>query len=181
MKELIDKAAVVAEIENCYNECLKRAKIVDADYWNAKADAYRNVLTILTASLEVEEVDFPCDGNRDKELALSLQIQAYLNTASDELYGKGKPLYSKSHLEGIHECMKMWAKLHDYYFYKNTYKNKEVDLEKELNDLIEKEKAFVTDNREVKYYNGDSFNHIYELEFIAKYFFELGLKANKGE
>jgi hypothetical protein len=58
---------------------------------------------------------------------------------------------------------------------------KEVDLEKELNDLIEKEKAFVTDNREVKYYNGDSFNHIYELEFIAKHFFELGLKINKGE
>jgi hypothetical protein len=63
----------------------------------------------------------------------------------------------------------------------NNLKVKEVNLEKELNDLIEKEKAFVTDNREVKYYNGDSFNHIYELEFIAKYFFELGLKANKGE
>lgn len=57
---------------------------------------------------------------------------------------------------------------------------KEVDLEEELKSLIEKEKAFVTDNREVKYYNGDSFNHIYELEFIAKHFFELGLKVQKG-
>ena len=61
----------------------------------------------------------------------------------------------------------------------NTLEVKEVDLEKELENLIEKEKAFVTDNREVKYYNGDSFNHIYELEFIAKHFFELGLKVQK--
>ena len=57
MKELIDKTTVVAEIGNCYNECLKRAEIVDADYWNAKADAYRNVLTILDDTLEVKEVD----------------------------------------------------------------------------------------------------------------------------
>lgn len=62
----------------------------------------------------------------------------------------------------------------------NTLGVKEVDLEKEVENLIEKEKAFVTDDRKVKYYNGDSFNHIYELEFIAKYFFELGLKT-KGE
>ena len=62
----------------------------------------------------------------------------------------------------------------------DTIEVREVDLEKEVENLIKKEKAFVTDNREVKYYNGDSFNHIYELEFIAKHFFELGLKAQKG-
>ena len=62
----------------------------------------------------------------------------------------------------------------------STLEVKEVDLEKELENLIEKEKAFVTDNREVKYYNGDSFNRIYELEFIAKHFFELGLKAKEA-
>lgn len=59
----------------------------------------------------------------------------------------------------------------------NSLEIKEVDLEKELENLLEKEKTFVTDNREVKYYNGDSYNHIYELEFIAKYFYELGLKT----
>lgn len=48
---------IVAEIEKLYNECLKRAKITDSDYWNAKADAYRNVLTILYDSIEVKEVD----------------------------------------------------------------------------------------------------------------------------
>jgi len=55
--ELIDKSALVAKIENCYNECLKRAKITDPDYWNAKVDAYRNVLAILNDTLEVKGVD----------------------------------------------------------------------------------------------------------------------------
>lgn len=119
-------------------------------------------------NLEVKEMDFPCDENRDKELALSLQIQAYLNTASDELYGKGKPLYSKSHLEGIHECMKMWAKLHDYYFYKNTCENKEVDLEKELDFVKDAYYYFTSDERS-------------SMKKVAKHFFELGLKAQKGE
>lgn len=57
MTQYIDKSALVAEIEKCYNECLKRAKITDYDYWSSKADAYRNVLVILDDTLEVKEVD----------------------------------------------------------------------------------------------------------------------------
>lgn len=48
---------IVAEIEKCYNECLKMAKVIDSDYWIAKADAYRNVLVILDDTIEVKEVD----------------------------------------------------------------------------------------------------------------------------
>ena len=48
---------IVAEIEKCYNECLKRAKVIDSDYWIAKADAYRNVLVILNDTIKVKEVD----------------------------------------------------------------------------------------------------------------------------
>ena len=48
---------IVTEIEKCYNECLKRAKVIDSDYWIAKADAYRNVLVILNDTLEVKDVD----------------------------------------------------------------------------------------------------------------------------
>jgi hypothetical protein len=55
--KLIDKDALVAEIEKGYNKCLKRAKITDSDYWNVKADVYRNVLVILNDTLEVKEVD----------------------------------------------------------------------------------------------------------------------------
>lgn len=57
MEQYISKSSLVAEIEKCYNECLKRAKIIDSDYWNAKADAYRNVLAILDDTIEVKEVD----------------------------------------------------------------------------------------------------------------------------
>jgi len=57
MKQYISKAAVMAEIEARYNECLKRAKIIDAEYWNGKADAYRDMLVTLD-TLEAKEVDF---------------------------------------------------------------------------------------------------------------------------
>lgn len=85
---------------------------------------------------------------------------------------------NKQVVHGNLDCAIAFVGLRDFL---DTLAVKEVDLEKELENLIEKEKAFVTDNWEVKYYNGDSFNHIYELEFIARYFFELGLKTQKGE
>ena len=56
MTQYIKKADVVEEIEACYNECLKRAKIIDAEYWNGKADAYRNMLNVLD-TLEVKDID----------------------------------------------------------------------------------------------------------------------------
>ena len=62
------------------------------------------------------EKRFVQDDDRDKKLSLSLQIQAYLNTASDELYASGKPLCSEKHIKDIHKCMLMWKKLHDSYF-----------------------------------------------------------------
>ena len=57
MEQYIPKSALVAEIEKCYNECLKKAKITDSDYWNAKADAYRNVLVFLDNTIEVKEME----------------------------------------------------------------------------------------------------------------------------
>lgn len=44
------------EIEARYNECLQRAKIIDAEYWNGKADAFRDMLVVLD-TLEVKEVN----------------------------------------------------------------------------------------------------------------------------
>ena len=64
----------------------------------------------------------------------------------------------------------------------NNLEVEEVDLENEFNEYIEKQNAFTNyDNGEIKYYNGDSFNHVYDIYSIAKYFFELGLKTQKGE
>ena len=172
MEQYINKDTLVAEIERLISngqvELQKSQENNDEENYIVWAEHIATCIKVLSLidTLEVKEVDYLCDENRDKELALSLQIQAYLNTASDELYGNGKPLYSKSHLEGIHECMKMWVKLHDYYFYKHTCENKEVDLEKEVDALLEEE------NYEYQYIDHYKF---------AKHFFELGLKAQKGE
>jgi hypothetical protein len=66
----------------------------------------------------------------------------------------------------------------------DTLEVKEVDLnlDKELEEFIEKSNAFVKDDFVVEKNNGDSFNHIYDLEGIAKHFFELGMQqVKKGE
>ena len=70
--EYINKSALVAEIEKYYNECLKRAKIIDSDYWNTKADAYRNVLVILDNTLEIKEVDLEKEVHSQMDLLCNL-------------------------------------------------------------------------------------------------------------
>lgn len=163
MTQYIDKSALVVEIEKSYNECLKRAKITDSDYWNAKADAYRNVLTILNDTLEVKEVDN----------TPNIRFPHYKSIV-EKVFGAGN-LESFEYNEA--EQLVLLAK-------EELLKDlevKDVDLEEELNDFIEHQNAFVKDDRVVEYDNGDSFNHIYDLEEIAKHFFELGLKTQKGE
>ena len=65
-------------------------------------------------------------------------------------------------------------------YYLSEPELKYVELKKELNDFIEEQKAWVKDDKVVEYNNGDSFNHIYDLEEIARHFYELGLKATKN-
>lgn len=70
--------------------------------------------------------------------------------------------------------------LNDVLDFLDTLEVKEVDLDKELNDFIEQQKAWIKDDWVVEYNNGDSFNHIYDLRELAKHFFELGIKALKA-
>ena len=63
----------------------------------------------------------------------------------------------------------------------DTLEVKDVDLVEEFADFLEKENAYVDDNNVISYYNGSSFNHTCDIYPIAKHFFELGLKAQKGE
>ena len=85
---------------------------------------------------KIKQKSIELDGNRSKELSLSLQIQAYLNTASDELYAKGKPLYSEKKIEYIHKCILMWQKLHHAYFYQKPVVWSKED-EKKIDSIIE--------------------------------------------
>ena len=91
----------------------------DEDYENAIPEETRRAFDRAANSPEVQElVNKMCSekNEKDKELSMSLQIQAYLTTASDELYAIGKPLHSEDKLKEIHQCMLMWQKLHNHYF-----------------------------------------------------------------
>lgn len=50
----------------------------------------------------------------------------------------------------------------------------DVDLDKEFADFLERNNAYVDDDCEIAYYNGDSFNHSYDIFPIAKHFYNLG-------
>ncbi len=104
MKKYIDAEKLIAEIDRQEVGCNTDGK------HTAEYNTRRKILDIIT-SLQQERPEA-----NEVEKSWSLQIQAYLTTASDELYAPGKPLYTKEHHEGIHECMKMWQKLHQYYF-----------------------------------------------------------------
>ena len=60
--------------------------------------------------------------------------------------------------------------LHDLLSFINTLEVKEVDLKKEIDDAFLEDKCNITD-----------FVSLAEFKRIAKHFFELGLKAQKGE
>ena len=109
-------------------------------------DSLRHAKNILEKTLD-----------RSKEQFLSFQIQAYLNTASDELYAKGKSLYSEERLEEIHKCMLMWQTLHNAYFYQKPAWSKEdenirqwiiSDIEKLF--VLNKKSSFIV-NKEINW------------------------------
>ncbi len=107
MNKYIDADKLIAEIERL-NSLVPYENNDRHD--EGLHDAYKAVKNVI-CSLQQEQSE-----TNETEKALSLQIQAYLTTCSDELYAPGKPLYTKEHHEEIHECMKMWQKLHHYYF-----------------------------------------------------------------
>lgn len=118
MSKYIPADKLLAEIERL---CAEHSSRYGMDEAAIVLDKLEDFITSLQQEQQIED--------NKEEKALSLQIQAYLTTASDELYAPGKRLYTKEHHEGIHECMKMWQKLHQYYF-STKQEQPEVDLEK---------------------------------------------------
>ena len=60
MMKFIDADKLIADIENLYDNMLKRIKIDkdNSDYWAGKADAYRNVIdAIVSLQQEQPEAD----------------------------------------------------------------------------------------------------------------------------
>ena len=111
----------------------------------------------------------PVSEDVSKEKSLSLQIQAYLNTCSDELYAEGKPLYSEYRQKEIHDCMAMWKKLHDNYFYNKSFHPVSEGLEEEIEEYCYK-----------PFYEVESVMSclsVEELADIARHFYELGRQS----
>ena len=127
----------------------KELKKIEDEEYNGEddgIDSLRHAKNVLEKTLD-----------RSKEQFLSFQIQAYLNTASDELYAKGKPLYSEERLEEIHKCMLMWQTLHNAYFYQKPAWSKEdenirqwiiSDIEKLF--VLNKKSSFIV-NKEINW------------------------------
>ena len=121
-------------------------KIKEAGYeWNTEELKLETIEQKYDVSDNDSEKRSVQGDDRDKELSLSLQIQAYLNTASDELYASGKPLCSEKHIKDIHKCMLMWKKLHDSYF-NRIYTWSEED-ETYLEHCITAVKNYYTDDK----------------------------------
>ena len=63
----------------------------------------------------------------------------------------------------------------------NTIETKEVDLEKEISDYLTSYHLHIKDGGRVVFDNNDSPNFMCDIRHIAKHFFEVGLKTQKGE
>ena len=50
----------------------------------------------------------------------------------------------------------------------------EVDLNQEFADFLERNNAYANDDGVISYYNGNSFNHTYDIYPLAKHFYNLG-------
>ena len=63
----------------------------------------------------------------------------------------------------------------------NTLETKEVDLDKEIYNYLDIHSLNIQDGGRIVFNNGDTPNFWCDFRDIAKHFYELGLKAQKGE
>jgi hypothetical protein len=131
--KLIDKDALAANIEARYNECLQRAKIIDAEYWNGKADAYRDMLVAFD-TLEVQEEPV------SKFLNTESMIESYKQRLISQANGmKNSPLIDMclvSYKHGINETLDTLNLSNVLRTTKNWKEPASEDLKTELNKYI---------------------------------------------
>lgn len=173
--ELIDKAAVVAEIKNRIKYYqVKNQKWNIAGYSGRVAEDLAILDYINT--LEVKKVDLEDEYMVDREIAREKSI---LDETKVEYFATGNPTiaaYSEDNLRNQFDAGADWMKEQMIRVFAKTLEVKEVDLEKELNK--EWNKCEPTDEGmglEIASIEHEQFDN------IAKHFFELGLKVQKGE
>ena len=153
--KLVDKAAVVAEIERrikTKKECMLGLR--NLDYYQGKVDALNDTISFLN-TLEVKEVDFEDSKSVFEGQYLSKdKVVTTIERLQDECEEQGDN-------NGVELLEKLFNKL-------DHLEVKEVDLEKEIEYKIQE--LTYSSNYTKKYFRE-----------IAKHFFELGIKAKKNE
>lgn len=86
MSKYIDAEKLKTELESIYDNMLRRIKI-DTDYWEGKADAYRNVIDAIT-SLQQEQPDNEDIDKVAQELYEHLYELKRRNNVPTNLYDK---------------------------------------------------------------------------------------------
>ena len=171
MKQYIDKSAVVAEIEKRIKETESIQPKFD-QFWAGQISAFKGILKILD-TLEVIDpyalqVQYPSvkDGIQAHAETYSFNIESELfNQLMKEQQGLWRKEIEQAYINGGEAGVELARDLR----YKENLEVKEVDINKEISQFIDAnfEKATI--------------GHELSLRRVAKHFFELGLKAQKGE
>ena len=175
MEQYIPKAAVVAEIKKLIreNELYLSENVSDTVRFS-KTGAYSvlNDLLHFLDALEVKEV---------KEESVSKDLEEAISQSFIYHENRGDDFRSDKQIEtayrcGFETCAKYYKELASITkdIEKQTPEVKEVDLKKEIKDYFDNQ-PIITRSKGIDY------QLIPSAEVIAKHFFELGLKAQKGE
>jgi len=158
--KLIDKSALVAEIERLRMNYGRVFNEYDAGFSEGRSSAFDEVLSFLD-TLEVKEVEEePASNDLEAEFVLYLKHKFNIPQEGNTLKTDGwRP--SPYDLLDIAKHFAQWQKKQEV---------KEVDLEKEIHSAADQ-------------YDINNNGNIYWEDIVgfAKHFFELGLKAQKGE
>lgn len=100
-------------------------------------------------------------------------VIAEIDVIQDDTMDENRNFLSSYH-EGIFDGL---SKIENFL---DTIETKEVDLVKEINEYMDIHGLHTQDGGRIVFANGDTTNFLCDFRDIAKHFFELGLKEQKG-
>ena len=187
MAQYIDKDALVAEIERRCNFFIQQSKKKITTDDSSCAIALRGLISFIN-TLEVEDSYEQCVQYDSIKAGIQAHAETYSFNIESQLFlqltKEQQALWRKEIEQACISGGEMGVELAKDARYKENLEVKEVDLEKELDKFYgmyrKDEQTFsLEDNEECVDWKVDC-NPKFEKAF-AKHFFELGLKAQKGE
>ena len=177
MPQYINKSALVAEIEWFQAATMDE----DGNFYTAKAQAEYYVLCMLESFLDTLEVKDPyeqCIQYSSIKDGIQAQAETYSFNIESELFnqltkGEQQELWRKEIEQAYIIGGDTGVELARDPRYKENLEAKEVDLEKEIQNILPAKYCWFGDGVSVYFKE--------QMRNFAKHFFELGLKAQKGE